>query len=57
MLYYFKSTNEKSEDKTLKWAPDTDKNLTGKPFGWEIYRFSRILIGQFQEADSDWLIK
>ena len=34
------STDEKSENKTRKWVPDTDKNLTGKPFGWKIYQDS-----------------
>ena len=48
------STDEKSENKTRRWVPDTDKHLPGKPFGWKIYqdsvRFSRFLIGPLQKA-------
>jgi len=32
--------NEKSENKTRRWVPDTDKHLPGKPFGWKIYQDS-----------------
>merc|ERR1711917_207448 len=34
------STDEKSENKTRRWVPDTDKHLPGKPFGWKIYQDS-----------------
>ena len=48
------STDEKSENKTRRWVPDTDKHLPGKPFGWKIYqdsvRFSQFLIGRPQKA-------